>query len=90
MTTYKPKYSGPGNSGICKCGHSWEDHHLSIVMNEQYYKETNEVYVPEECEFYGCNEQGGKMPDEDTGMWVEHCRRYIDRGYPRNVDRGGE
>ena len=58
-TVYRPRYSGPGRTGICRCGHSWEDHHLSMVMNEDYVQQTGEPYIPEECEFYGFNETGG-------------------------------
>ena len=60
-------------SGICMCGHSWEDHHLSMVMNEEAY-ETVGPYFPEECEFYGFNETGGK--DEDGDL---HCNKYVDK-----------
>lgn len=86
---FKPVYSGPDCSGICVCGHSWEDHHHSCVLNQKYYDDTGEDVVPEECEHYGFNEHGGMEPDGNGG-WHEHCRRYIDRGYPRNVDKRGE
>lgn len=23
------------NSGICKCGHSWDEHHLSVICNKK-------------------------------------------------------
>jgi hypothetical protein len=46
---YKPRYSGPNRTGICKCGHSWEDHHLGCVMNKEYGDATQEAYVPQEC-----------------------------------------
>jgi len=52
-------------------------------MNEEYYKQTKEAYVPQECEFHGCNELGGMMPDPknpDSPAWVEHCDNYLDRG----------
>jgi len=83
---YTPRYSGPGKSGICKCGHSWEDHHCGIVLNEEYYRATGEVFVPQECEFYGCNELGGCMPNPDNseGAWVLHCETYEDRGMNAN------
>ena len=72
----EPRYSGPNRSGMCKCGHSWEEHHLGIVMNREYYEATHEQYVPQECEHYGFNESGGMMPSEYG--WVEHCHRYED------------
>ena len=77
-----PRYTGPGKSGICKCGHRWDDHHLGAVLNSDYYEATGESYVPQECEHYGCNETGGMMPDpaNPDGAWVDHCERYEDRG----------
>lgn len=71
----EPRYSGPNRSGICKCGHSWEDHHLGIVMNEDFYNQTHEGYVPQECEFFGFNEMGGLDIEGN-----EHCSRYEDKG----------
>lgn len=63
-------------SGICKCGHSWEDHHLNIIMNEDTLKELpkdHPPYFPEECEAYGSNEMGGL--DEHGN---DHCQQYRD------------
>ena len=76
---YKPRYSGPGKSGVCVCGHSYEDHHLGMVLNQDYLDQTGEIYVPQECEFYGCNECGGMKPTK-SGKWVRHCGSYRDRG----------
>jgi len=70
---YKPRYSGPNKSGICKCGHKWEDHHLCVVMNTDFLEATGESYVPQECEFYGFNETGG-LDNEGN----DHCRYYRD------------
>jgi hypothetical protein len=69
----KPRYSGPNRSGICKCGHSWDDHHLCCVMNEDYSDQTREAYIPQECEFYGFNETGGLDDDGNS-----HCFGYVD------------
>ena len=69
----KPRYSGPNCSGICVCGHPWRKHHLSCVMRQEYIDATGEVYVPDECLFYGFNEMGGK--DEEG---KEHCWKYRD------------
>ena len=74
----EPRYSGPGKSGVCVCGHKWDEHHLGIVMNMEYYEATHEQYVPQECEHYGFNELGGMMPGPDG--WVHHCTGYEDRG----------
>jgi hypothetical protein len=73
---YAPRYSGPNRSGICKCGHSWEDHHLGCVMNSEYGEATGEVYVPQECEKFGFNETGGQQFVD--GKWVDHCNCYVD------------
>ena len=77
----EPIYSGPNRSGICQCGHSWEDHHLGIVLNSEYAEATKEGYVPQECEYYGFNEMGGL--DEEGS---DHCNRYVDSmlGEPTN------
>lgn len=64
-----PRYSGPGRSGVCRCGHRWDDHHLGIVMNLNY----PEPYIPQECEFYGFNETGGL---DAAGQ--PHCGGYVD------------
>jgi hypothetical protein len=64
-------------TGVCKCGHSWEDHHLGMLLNKAIFDEVWAVvpdhppYVPQECEFYGCNEYGGL--DEDGHA---HCGQY--------------
>lgn len=73
---YKPRYSGPNRSGICFCGCSWERHHLCMVMNREYIKQTNEAYIPQECEAFGFNETGGYK--FVNGEWVDHCWVYRD------------
>lgn len=79
MTEWKPRYSGPNRSGVCVCGHAWDEHHLGCVMNSAYTKQTGEYYIPEECEHFGSNECGGKerLPD---GRWIAHCNSYRDKG----------
>lgn len=69
-----PLYSGPGRSGICKCGCSWKDHHLGMVLNPDYIEDTGEVYIPQECEKYGFNERGGYGPNGEPN----HCHQYKD------------
>lgn len=71
--SYARRYSGSGRNGICVCGHSWKEHHLSCVMNPEYIEQTGETYIPEECEHYGFNEMGGKDADGN-----EHCHVYRD------------
>ncbi len=81
---YRARYSGRGRTGICKCGHSWEEHHLGMVCNQDYYAATGESYVPQECEHYGCNQFGGLMPDpaNPDGEWLDHCGSYEDASSP--------
>ena len=73
--TWKPRYSGPGHTGICVCGHGWADHHLGLVMNPAYVEATGENYIPQECDFYGCNEEGGLDLEGKA-----HCFEYRDEG----------
>ena len=76
---YEARYSGPNRSGTCICGHSWEHHHLGLVMRQSYVDATGEGYIPGECLHYGFNEEGGLMPDPEGGpYWVNHCHGYID------------
>src|SRR3972149_5949238 len=53
-------YSGPGRSGMCLCGHSWKDHHLGMVLAPGATETDGgtEVYLPQECEFFGWDETG--------------------------------
>lgn len=81
VAAWKARYSGPECSGTCKCGHRWDRHHLGIVMNQNYAETTKEGYVPQECEFYGCNEAGGLRLNDETGEWEEHCSYYEDAGF---------
>lgn len=71
------RYSGPDRTGICKCGHLWDDHHLGVVMNSEYFEATHEAYVPQECEFFGFNEMGGLNADGS-----DHCHGYEDSALP--------
>jgi hypothetical protein len=48
---------------LCHCGHSYEDHHNSGLVEG----------IAGVCEFFGCNEEGGL---DDNGNI--HCLRYID------------
>jgi hypothetical protein len=80
---YARRYSGKGRSGTCVCGHSWEDHHLGMVLNQDYFEQTGEAYIAQECEFYGSNEMGGL--DEEGN---DHCHGYRDemlRGFALNL-----
>lgn len=82
MTHIRPRYSGPGRTGICVCGHRWDDHHLGIVLNPAYIDATGEGYFPQECEFWGCNEEGGL---DDKGE--RHCFQYRDQGEEEEDDK---
>lgn len=68
------RYSGLGRTGVCVCGHKWENHHLMMKFREL---ENGEGYVPGECEFYGCNEASGLDAEGN-----EHCWSYRDAGLP--------
>ena len=76
-------YSGPGRSGTCVCGHSWQDHHLGCVVRPgaSYVQSGGvvweEAYVPQECEAYGCNEDGGLDAEGN-----DHCHGYRDDRLP--------
>ena len=73
--TWRPRYSGPGQTGICVCGHHYSDHHCGVVMNPDYLAQTGETVVPGGCEFYQCNEGEGL---DDKGKF--HCFNYVDAG----------
>jgi hypothetical protein len=82
---YKPKYSGPGATGICVCGCSWEDHHCGMAMNLEYVAQTGEAYIPDECTNYGFNEVGGMKYNEETQEWEDHCYGYRDSGLTKDL-----
>lgn len=71
-------------SGACTCGHSWEKHHLSFILNLEYMEELKKIapdhppYFPDECLAHGCNEDGGMKFNEETQEWEDHCHRYVD------------
>lgn len=65
-------------SGTCTCGHSWEDHHLSAVVAPEAIPIMGS-WLPQECEFYGRNEDGGLDADGN-----DHCHNYVD------TDNSGE
>lgn len=71
----KGLYSGEGRSGICFCGHKWDEHHLGVVARLSYVNQTGEYYIPWECEYFGCNELGGT-----DGHGNPHCFNYVDKG----------
>lgn len=80
VTTWTKQYY----SGVCVCGHSWDVHHLCMVMNLDYFNQTGECTVPQECEFYGCNEYGGL-----DAQGNEHCGGYVDKDDPTNGINSG-
>lgn len=71
----KAIYSGPNRSGVCVCGHTWDEHHLGIVGRPEALETDGglEEYIPQECEHFGFNEMGGL---DDQGN--VHCRAYRD------------
>lgn len=68
-------------SGMCVCGHSWERHHLGVVMKQEYVEQTGEAYIPQECEAFGFNEMGGLDREGKT-----HCHAYLDKDYESKED----
>jgi hypothetical protein len=68
-------YSGPNRSGVCICGHKWDDHHLGVVIRPDAMETDGDVerFVPQECEYFGSDEMGG-LDDEGN----PHCSRYRD------------
>ena len=74
----KARYSGPGKTGVCRCGCRWDQHHLSIVMNRAYVEATGEGYIPDECCAFGFNEVGGLKYNAASGEWEDHCHGYVD------------
>jgi len=68
-------YSGPNRTGICICGHSWDSHHLGLVMRADAVETDGgpEHYIPQECEAFGANENGGL-----DGEGKDHCFGYVD------------
>ncbi len=63
-------------SGTCLCGHSYEDHHLGMVLNPEAQKVMGD-YLPQECEFFGSDEDGG---NDEHGQ--PHCDQYVDAEEP--------
>jgi hypothetical protein len=78
---YPPQYF----SGICRCAHAFEDHHLGFILNEDVLRDLPAGHPPyraQECEYYDCNEGGGMGPDG-----YDHCHRYVDRDDPAALTR---
>jgi hypothetical protein len=78
---YPPQYF----SGICRCGHAFEDHHLGLILNEDVLRDlptAHPRYRAQECEYYDCNEGGGMGPDGH-----DHCHHYVDRDDPAALVR---
>ena len=46
-----------------------------MIMNQAYIETESgpEIYLPQECEYFGCNEDGGKDADGNP-----HCNGYED------------
>ena len=52
-----------------------------MVLNQDHVDATGEIYVPQECEYYGSNETGGLDPDGRP-----HCDRYEDDAHATGPD----
>lgn len=68
-------------SGRCMCGHLYHNHHCCCVLNPEAAKILGDV-VPDECDFYGCNEDGGLDENGDY-----HCGKYVDIDEPDPATR---
>lgn len=71
-------------SGICICGHTFDQHHLGIVANAEAF-EIMGGYYAQECEAYGFNEMGGLGPGG-----VDHCHHYIDKDDKERIKNWNE
>lgn len=69
-----PILHGQAVKGPCECGCPWENHHLSAVMNQDYFEKTGESYIAEECETFGFNETGGLDAEGRN-----HCQKYKEK-----------
>ena len=78
MSEYKPRYSGSNCSGICVCGCPWDNHHMMLVMRQEYVDATHEGYILGECETYGFNEAGGMKYNKEINELEDHCSGYRD------------
>jgi hypothetical protein len=71
-------------TGRCRCGHRFDEHHNPMWFSTEYAATLPpgaRPYVAEECEHYGCDEEGGLGPDLRV-----HCARYVDRADPNPPD----
>lgn len=71
-------------TGVCRCGHPFDDHHNSMMLSIEHLATMppdTKPFVAEECEHYGCNEDGGLGPDGG-----HHCHGYVDRNNPNPPD----
>lgn len=71
-------------TGICRCGHRLEDHHNGGWLSAEYLATMPQGTRPlfgDECEYYGCAEEGGLGPDLRV-----HCLRYVDQADPDPPD----
>jgi hypothetical protein len=70
-------------SGLCRCGHTFEQHHTSAIVNQGVLASLppgHPPYIAEECCAYDFNEGSGMGPDGR-----DHCHRFIDRDDPSAV-----
>lgn len=71
----KAIYSGSNRSGICVCGHRWDEHHLGVVARSEATEPDGgpEGYIPQECEHFEFDEIGG-LDDEGNPHFDEWAR----------------
>jgi hypothetical protein len=84
-------------TGICICGHSWDDHHHGAILNPKALQEAGEEFrnvdgnLGEECEY--SQFEGIYTPEVDIYEGKKsprhehrepcHCDSYHDQGWPK-------
>jgi hypothetical protein len=67
-------------TGVCVCGHAWDDHHHSCVLNPDCLKERGELHrmhngcIGDECE--ATQHEGVHHTKPEC-----HCQCYRDKGW---------
>lgn len=85
-TVRKAIYSGPNRSGVCVCGHKWDEHHLAMVLRPEAIETDGgpEAYIPQECEHFGFDEMGG-LDHEGNPNCAETVGRRRNVSYGRGL-----
>lgn len=68
-------------SGMCICGHSYNQHHLMMCATQEAADAVGAPSVPGACLAYGCNEMEGLDKDGNP-----HCFQYVDVDDPNREE----